>query len=263
MDYNFDDKFNDKFNNKIDNNLDNNSPENIKNSISNSNISFDEKLKNNNILRNISNISDNINFGYPPFMAITQPIRPILILDLNGIIIYMCHLIDINDVDKCAKMKNFLLVYKDFDNNLFAIFYRPHIKEFLLELNNYYDIYVLSTLNRTQTDIFISTINHLLGTNVFKGIYLKFSNNKLKDLDILNHDTKSTVIIDINANVWRPEEEQNIILISIFRGPHDRNINNDLLIVKKCLLRIHKLFIDNQYQDIRNFIHSSVLSFDK
>jgi hypothetical protein len=194
-------------------------------------------------------------------MTITQPIRPTLILDLNGILIYMCHLIDINDVDKCAKMKNFLLVYKDFDSNLFAIFYRLYIKEFLLELNNYFDIYILSTLNRTQTDIFISTINHLIGTNVFKGIYLKFSNNKLKSLDVLNHDIKSTVIIDINAKLWNQDEEENIILISIFRGPHDRNNNNDLLIVKKCLLRIHKLFIDNHYDDIRNFIHNSVMLF--
>ena len=36
-------------------------------------------------------------------------------------------------------MKNFLLVYKDFDNNMFIIYYRSFIKEFLLELNNYFD----------------------------------------------------------------------------------------------------------------------------
>ena len=37
-------------------------------------------------------------------------------------------------------------------------------------------------------------------------------------------------------------------------------INNDLLLLKKCLLRINKLFSDNHYGDIREFIHECVLS---
>ena len=78
----------------------------------------------------------------------------------------------------------------------------------------------------------------------------------------MNHDKKSTVIIDIYDTVWSQDNQQNIILTNIFRGPHDRNYDktNDLLILKKCLLRIHKLFIDNNYNDIRNFIHDCVLS---
>jgi len=222
---------------------------------------IDNNLKKEGIIQNTSNERNDINFSYPQFMTLTIPIRPALFLDLNGILIYMCHLIDVNDIDKCTKMKNFLLIYKDFDSNIFAIFYRTHIKEFLLEINNYYDIYILSTLNRTQTDIFISVINHLLGTNVFKGIYIKFANNKLKNLEILNHNLKSSVIIEINPNTWRIEEDQNIIIISIFRGPHDKIINNDLLILKKCLLRINKLFIDNNYEDIRKFIYDSIMTF--
>jgi hypothetical protein len=231
-----------------------------KNSVNN--ISENDMLKQQKIIKNTSLIKDDITFTYPPYMLMTQPIRPILILDLNGILIYMCHLIDISDVDKCARMKNFLLIYKDFDMNLFVIYYRNYIKEFLLEINNYYDIYILSTLNRTLTDIFISTIIHLIGTNVFKGVYLKYSNDIKKNLEIFNHNKKSTVILDINETSWIEEHDRNIILINIFKGPHDKNYdkNNDLLIVKKCLLKIHKLFIDNNYGDIRNFIHECVLS---
>jgi hypothetical protein len=144
---------------------------------------------------------------------------------------------------------------------MFIIYYRNYIKEFLLELNNYYDIYIYSSLNRTQTDIFISTINHLIGTNVFKGIYLKINNVSKKNLNDINQDKKYSVIIDLHANNW-DDSDTNIILIQSFRGPHDNNYdkNNDLLIMKKCLIRIHKLFIDNLYDDIRNYIHDCVLS---
>ena len=200
-------------------------------------------------------------FGYPQYMTITQPIRPNLVLDLNGILIYSSHLIDTVDVHKYVSLKNFLLIYKDFDMNMFIIYYRSYIKEFLLELNNYYDIYVYSTLNRTQTDVFISTINNLLGTNVFKGIFLKITNINKKNLDIINHNKNNTVIIDLSEDLWS-DCDTNIILIQPFRGPHDVNYdkNNDLLFMKKCLLRIHKLFVDNLYSDIRNYIHDCVLS---
>ena len=220
------------------------------------------KLQEHQIIKNTSLTYNNINYTYPQYMTLTTPIRPKLFLDLNGILIYMCHLIEIGDIDKCARMKNFLLIYKDFDMNLFTIYYRNFIKEFLLEINNYYDIYILSSLNRTITDIFISTIIHLIGTNVFKGVYLKYNNNEKKDLEILNHDKKYSVIIDINDTAWGDDYNRNIILISIFKGPHDKNYdkNGDLLVVKKCLLKIHKLFIDNNYEDIRNFIHQCVLA---
>ena len=213
------------------------------------------------ILQNTSLIRDDIQFGYPPYMQLTQPIRPNLILDLNGILIYSSHLIDSADIQKYVSLKNFLLIYKDFDMNMFIIYYRSYIKEFLLELNNYYDIYVYSTINKTQTDVFISTINNLLGTNVFKGIFLKITNINKKNLDIIKHNKNNTVIIDLSEDLW-DACDSNIILIKAFRGPHDVNYdkNNDLLFMKKCLLRIHKLFVDNLYSDIRNYIHDCVLS---
>ena len=213
------------------------------------------------ILKNTSLIKDDIQFGYPPFISLTQPVRPILILDLNGILIYSSHLIDISDIQKYVSLKNFLLIYKDFDMNMFIIYYRNYIREFLLELNNYYDIYAYSSLNRAQTDVFISTINNLLGTNVFKGIYLKITNINKKNLDVINHNKNNTVIIDLSETLW-DDCDRNIVLIKPFRGPHDNNYdkNNDLLFMKKCLLRIHKLFVDNLYSDIRNYIHDCVLS---
>ena len=213
------------------------------------------------LIKNTSLSKDNITFTYPPYLTLTEQVRPNLILDLNGILIYSSHLIDNKDIQKYTNLKNFLLIYKDFDMNMFIIYYRNYIKEFLLELNNYYDIYIYSTLNRTQTDIFISTINHLIGTNVFRGIYLKINTNSKKNLDIINQNEKHTVIIDLYADNW-DNFDTNIIIIQPFRGPHDNNYdkNNDLLIIKKCLLRIHKLFVDNLYNDIRNYIHDCVLS---
>ena len=192
---------------------------------------------------------------------LTETIKPSIILDLNGILIYSAHLINIQDLLKCSQMKNFLLVYKDFDLNMFIIYYRSFIKEFLLELNNYFDIYVYSSLNKMQTDIFISTINHLIGINVFKGIYIKINPSKNKSLEDLNLDKKHTIILDYNDKQWDNNRE-NLIIVNSFKGPHDISYdkNNDLLFLKKCLIRIYKLFVDNNCNDIREYIHSTVLS---
>jgi hypothetical protein len=240
-------------------NIDNFNNNNMTNNIDNivENIS-ESKLD---IIKNTSLIKNDINFNYPPYIMLTETIKPSIILDLNGVLIYLCHILDIKDITKFSQMKNFLLIYKDFDNNMFIIYYRNFIKEFLLELNNYFDIYVYSSLNKMQTDIFISTINHLVGINVFKGIYIKINLSKNKTLEDLNLNKKHTVILDYNDKQWNNNLE-NLIIVSSFRGPHDNSYdkNTDLIILKKCLIRIYKLFVDNNCNDIRDYIHSSITS---
>lgn len=237
--------------NNLENNLENNLDDIVEN-ISESKID---------IIKNTSIIKNDINFNYPPYIILTETIKPSIILDLNGILIYSSHLIDIQGLHKYSQMKNFLLVYKDFDNNMFIIYYRSFIKEFLLELNNYFDIYVYSSLNKMQTDIFISTINHLIGVNIFKGIYIKIVSDREKTLDDLNLNKKHTIILDYNDKQWS-NNLQNLIIVNIFKGPYDVSYekNTDLLFLKKCLIRIYKLFVDNHCNDIRDYIHSTVLN---
>jgi len=209
------------------------------------------------IIQNDSINKDTDIMDYPKYTCLTESIRPKLVLDLNGILIYSSHLIDIREASKYIIMKNFMLIYKDFDMNMYIIYYRPYIREFLLELNNYYDIYVYSTLNKIQTDVFISTLNNLIGINVFKGVYIKFG--KVKSLNDMNLNVEQTVIIDINDKQWINHHE-NLILINVFRGLHDTSYdkNMDLPFLKKCLLKIYKLFNDNNSTDIRQYIHNTV-----
>lgn len=199
-------------------------------------------------------LENNINIQYPTYELLVKQTRPSIVLDLNGVLIYLSHLVDVNEIVKYSNYKNFLMVYKDFDMNLFIIFYRNYLKEFLIELNNYYDIYIYSSLSRLQTDLFITCIIHLISANVFKKIFIKQGNIN-KNLSDLNLDPKYTVIIDIHKN-WI-YDEKNLLLINIFRGPYDINYenNNDLLNFKKYLIRLHKLFIDNSYDDITNYIN--------
>lgn len=199
-------------------------------------------------------LENNINIQYPTYELLVKQTRPSIVLDLNGVLIYLSHLVDANEIVKYSNYKNFLMVYKDFDMNLFIIFYRNYLKEFLIELNNYYDIYIYSSQSRLQTDLFITCIIHLIGANVFKKIFIKQGNIN-KNLSDLNLDPKYTVIIDIHKN-WI-FDEKNLLLINIFRGPYDINYDNntDLLTLKKYLIRLHKLFIDNSYDDITNYIN--------
>jgi len=212
------------------------------------NTELTNSLEENLLISNKNNI-----ISYP--INLNRYIRPNLVIDLNGILIFLCHLIDIKDITKYISFNNFLLVYKDFDNNTFIIYYRNYIKEFLLEINNYYDIYIYSSSNKTQTDLLIIMLINLLGINVFKGVYIKH-NNEQKSLEKINLNPEHTIIIDFSNNNWKTYEK-NLIVIPIFKGPNnqDNDKNNDLLNLKKCLSRIYKLFVDNCYGDIRNYIH--------
>ena len=199
-------------------------------------------------------LDNNINIPYPTYELIVKQTRLSIVLDLNGVLIYLSHLVDVNEIVKYSNYKNFLMIYKDFDMNLFIIFYRNYIKDFLIELNTYYDIYIYSSLSRLQTDLFITCIIHLIGANVFKKIFIKQGNIN-KNLSDLNLDPQYTVVIDIYRN-WI-YNDKNLLLINIFRGPYDINYDNntDLLTLKKYLIRLHKLFIDNSYDDITNYIN--------
>lgn len=218
-------------------------------------------IENIDIIENTSIENTNIQNIYPVYEIIGKNTKPNLVLDLNNILIYYCNLVDLSELEKYCNYKNFLLIYKDFDMNLFIIYYRNYLREFLLELNNYYDIYIYSSLSRLQTDLFISCINHLIGINVFKKVFIKQSNIK-KELEQLNLDEANTIIIDTYKH-WKLNEK-NLIYINIFRGPNDINYdtNKDLLYLKTCLLRIHKLFIDNSYDDIRKHIQECIMSIE-
>lgn len=213
--------------------------------------------QNKNIIENSIIEENKINTNYPETKILSEKTRPNIVFDLNGILIYFSHLLDHREVLKYISYNNFMFIYKDFDMNLYIIFYRTYLREFLLEINNYYDIYIYSSMSKVITDLFITCINNLIGVNIFKKVFIK---NGLiqKNLKDLNLEQNNTLIVDI-YKVWK-DYEKNLILINIFRGPHDVNYdtNSDLIILKKCLLRIHRLYIDNGYDDITKYIHDII-----
>lgn len=214
-----------------------------------------------NIIENTSLEYINNKITYPVYEIIPKNIKPNMVLDLNEILIYSNYLINLSEISKYTTYKNFLLIYKDYDMNIFIIYYRNYLRDFLLELNNYYDIYIYSSLPRTQTDLFITCIIHLLGFNPFKKVFIKEGYIQ-KDLIQLNLDPLNTIIIDI-AKKWK-NDEQNLIYINAFTGPFENEYENnkDLLFLKKCLLRIYKLFIDHCYDDIRKYIQECIINIE-
>lgn len=207
-----------------------------------------------NIIENTIIEENKINTNYAEIKILSEKTRPNIVFDLNGILIYFSHLLDHREVIKYISYNNFMFIYKDFDMNIYIVFYRTYLREFLLELNNYYDIYIYSSMSKVITDLFITCINNLIGVNIFKKVFIK---NGLiqKNLKDLNLEENNTIIVDI-YKIWK-DYEKNLILINIFRGPYDVNYdsNTDLVLLKKCLLRIHRLYVDNGYDDITKYIH--------
>jgi len=219
--------------------------------------SQNETTNQNSIIENSIIGQNKINTNYPEIEILSEKTRPNIVFDLNGILIYFSHLLDNREILKYISYNNFMFIYKDFDMNLYIFFYRTHLRDFLLEINNYYDIYIYSSMSKVMTDLFVTCINNLIGVNIFKKVFIKngLTQKNLKDLNL---EQNNTLIVDIHK-VWK-DHEKNLILINIFRGPHDVNYdtNSDLILLKKCLLRIHRMYTDNGYDDITKYVHDII-----
>jgi CTD small phosphatase-like protein 2 len=127
---------------------------------------------------------------------------------------------------------------------------RPYVKQFLRELNNYYEIVIFTTGTKEYCDRVLQMLdldNNLIKYRLYKHhIALKDINVSVKDLTLLGRDLSKTIIVDNLEGNFRRQPDNGLPIIT-WKG----DINDFSL---KFLTNILKNIVINKVPDVRKII---------
>ena len=127
---------------------------------------------------------------------------------------------------------------------------RPYAKQFLQELNEYYEIAIFTTGTKEYCDRVLQLLdldNDLIKYRLYKHhIALKDANISVKDLSLLGRDLSKTIIVDNLDGNFRLQPNNGLPIIT-WKG----DINDYSL---KYIARILKNIVINKVSDVRKII---------
>ena len=127
---------------------------------------------------------------------------------------------------------------------------RPYVKQFLSELNNFYEIVIFTTGTKEYCDRVLQLLdldNNLIKYRLYKHhINLKYINTSVKDLSLLGRDLNKTIIIDNLEENFRLQPDNGLPIIT-WKG----DINDYSL---KYLAKILKNIVIKKVSDVRRII---------
>ena len=127
---------------------------------------------------------------------------------------------------------------------------RPYAKQFLHELNKYYEIAIFTTGTKEYCDRILQLLdldNNLVKYRLYKHhIALNYGNINVKDLSLLGRDLSKTIIVDNLEENFRLQPDNGLPIIT-WKG----DINDFSL---KYLATILKNIVINKVQDVRKIV---------
>ena len=127
---------------------------------------------------------------------------------------------------------------------------RPYAKQFLHELNKYYEIAIFTTGTKEYCDRILQLLdldNNLVKYRLYKHhIALNYGNVNVKDLSLLGRDLSKTIIVDNLEENFRLQPDNGLPIIT-WKG----DINDFSL---KYLTTILKNIVINKVQDVRKIV---------
>ena len=127
---------------------------------------------------------------------------------------------------------------------------RPYVKQFLGELNNYYEIEIFTTGTKEYCDRVLQLLdldNNLIKYRLYKHhIALKDINISVKDLSLLGRDLSKTIIVDNLEENFRLQPDNGLPIITWKGDIHDYSL--------KYLTQILKSIVINKAPDVRKIV---------
>ena len=127
---------------------------------------------------------------------------------------------------------------------------RPYVKQFLTELNNYYEIVIFTTGTKEYCDRVLQLLdldNNLIKYRLYRThLSLRNINDDVKDLSLLGRNLNKIIMIDNLPKNYKLQQD-NGLPINSWTG----NINDTSL---KDILNIMKYFIEKKVEDVRDII---------
>jgi TFIIF-interacting CTD phosphatase-like protein len=172
--------------------------------------------------------------------------KPIIILDVDETLIST----------KLFKENNKILLTEINDNNMnYYIYMRPFLKEFIININNYFDIYIYSLGTIDYINIVLENIAKLIGFFPFKKVIANQNDNKFtsKTLDIFNFDIdlNKVIIIDDRYDVWYRNLNN---LYNIKKYDNALELKNNYHYFLEILKKLKKDNLTYEYNNNNNYV---------
>jgi len=205
--------------------------------------------------------------------------KPTLILDLDDTLIkpysYNINYIDIlleycysDKLDICIKNpelypiilpnhnlsfnKDFLLSFSK-GNNIYIIFKRPYLYEFIKEAFKYFNIYIYSLGSQEYVNTVIDYIISILEFNPFIDVFGNSSYEYKMDKDLIRYDLPdNSLIIDDRDDVWFVDYK-NVFKIKKYNN-NNNNKDDELF---KLMNKFKSYFLINSFnlKELLNYLH--------
>ena len=132
------------------------------------------------------------------------------------------NIIKIEDEDKDDYIDLLFLTSFTINNYIYLIFMRPYLREFLIYLNEHFNIYIYSLGTENYITEILKCITNFIGFNPFIKVISNSVDNRMKNknLLVLNIPTHNTLIIDDRADVWE-FDKPNLYNIKAFNKPYE------------------------------------------
>lgn len=183
--------------------------------------------------------------------------KPIIILDVDETLIFTKHVKEDTDL---------FLTSFNIKNIEYYIYKRPFLIEFLININNYFDIYIYSLGTFNYIEKILETISNILGFYPFKKVIANYPNNLFytKTLDILDIDLDRTIIIDDRVDVWL-DNLNNLYNIKRYTEIFQLKDRDDLFfnILQNYKKTDDIIYYDNNYVNLYDeFVNDKILTED-
>ncbi len=135
--------------------------------------------------------------------------------------------IDIQTMKVVPEPDKLYLTHFIFDNNLYIIMMRPFLKEFILSVNTYFNVYVYSLGTFSYIKYITEAIIKLIGFNPFICIMSNPDSDireYIKKISKLDLDFSNILIIDDRIDVWVSDSHR-LYQISKYSQPYVYNPN--------------------------------------
>jgi TFIIF-interacting CTD phosphatase-like protein len=193
-----------------------------------------------------------------------------LIFDLDQTLVHTL-ITPINDSPKKEKtyfdklytnLQSFIICEYDSLSRNYKVYGRKGIIEILVELKDYFNIYIYTNGLYSYAQKISDSIERLANGEIFAGLISRASqfSTEQKYIEVLPHfNINNTIIIDDRDDIWCINVHNNLIQIKeyIYGSNIDYFRDNDLLILKDLLLRYKDSIQDTNIHQIISFIKLS------
>jgi TFIIF-interacting CTD phosphatase-like protein len=141
----------------------------------------------------------------------------------------------------------------------FKLTFRPHVFQFLHEVQKYFDVYIYSNGTRNYVYRILNIIRdqlHLMNLELNISGVLGRDPRKRRSPKMLHKmlcSRSRTIVIDDQPRAWHTADAENILRITPFIDNHE---DNELFYLDKILKEIHKKFftVSNRKVDVRTIL---------